>query len=59
MFFHGQKKARKKIRAENYHQREDGGNMKKHSIALIEYKYIIIFLLNSQELLLQTASNTH
>jgi len=27
------KKAREKIRAKNYHQREDGGNMKKHSIA--------------------------
>ncbi|PCJ86924.1 MAG: hypothetical protein COA54_07445 [Thiotrichaceae bacterium] len=38
----GKKKRGSKIRVKNYHQREDGGNMKKTFNCLIEYKNIII-----------------
>jgi hypothetical protein len=43
-FFCGQKKARIGVRAKDYHQREDGGNMKKHSIASNVLVYSNIFI---------------
>ena len=41
-FYYRQKKRGSRIRVKDYHQREDGGNMKFFSIAQKEYKYIII-----------------